>query len=258
MKSLAALLLLSTVLAQAGIEFEKTEIQKTAGHSDTETAAAFKFKITGEKDVTISDIQTYCSCLKASAKDGKTVFKPGEEGTIETLFQLGSFEGAVPKQVTVMSDDKEHPEIQLTVTVTIPVLYLLEPAQVSWVIGDEPTPKSMKLTIMGEKEIKVTGVVSSRDGMVITSKELKTGREYELTFSPKSTAEPMLGLARVETDAPYARYQKKLVFFNVTKFRPPADKAAPAPATAAPTPAPVAKPAPAPTPTPAPAADAAK
>lgn len=210
---------------RAGLEFEKTEIAHTAKHSDTEVAAEFKFKVTGGRTVKITDIATYCSCLKAKSKDGRTEFKDGEAGVIETAFLLGTFEGEVSKQVAVQTDDPAQPEIILAVRVRIPPVFKVEPESLKWELGEEAKAKTMKFTVLDEHDIAVTGLVSSRDNMTAEVKEVKKGREYELTLTPKTTAEPMIGVVRVETNAPYDRFKKRLIFFNVTK-----PKAAPAPA----------------------------
>lgn len=222
--ALSLLLLLSALPARAGLEFAKAEIAHTATHADTEVAKDFKFKVTGGKTVKILDIATYCSCLKAKTKDGKMEFKDGEEGVIETAFLLGTFEGEVSKQVVVVTDDPAQPEITLSIRMTIPPIIKVEPESLKWEVGEEAKPKTMKLTVVDEKAIAVTKLVSSRDNMTAEFKELKKGREYEITLTPKTTAEVMLGVLRVETDAPYPRYQKRLLFFNV--MRP---KIAPAP-----------------------------
>lgn len=211
-------------VAHAGLTFEKVELSRTADRAATETAADFKFKVTGDKPVKITDIATYCSCLKAKTKGDKLEFQPGEEGIVETAFLLGTFEGEVAKQVVVTTDDPAQPEITLTVKVTIPVVYKVEPESVAWDVGEEPKAKKMKFTIVDDKAIAVTGLVSSRDNMVAEVKEVTKGREYEITLTPKSTAEPMMGVLRVETDAPYPRFQKRLLFFNVKR-----PKATPAP-----------------------------
>lgn len=210
-------LILGAIPAGAGLTFEKTEIKHTATHEETEVAADFKFKVTGTKPVKITDIATYCSCLKAKTKDGRMEFKPGDEGVIETAFLLGTFEGEVAKQVQVTTDDPAHPEITLTAKVTIPPIYKVEPESLAWTVGDEPKAKTMKLTVLGDKDIAVTDVVSSRENMAAEVKEITKGRVYEITLTPRTTAEPILGVLRVETDAPYPRYQKRLLFFNVTK-----------------------------------------
>jgi len=208
---------LTCPLARAGLTFEKTLLTYTANHSDTEVSANFKFKVTGGKTIKIADVATYCSCLKAKTKDGKTEFKDGEEGVIETAFQLGTFDGEVTKQVVVVSDDPDQKEITLALKVTIPPLYKVEPEHVIWTVGDEAKGKTMKFTILGDKEVTVTGLASSRDSVTAELKEIKKGREYQITLTPKTTEDAMLGVLRVETNAPFPRYQKRLLFFSITK-----------------------------------------
>ena len=230
---LSVFLLAFTLHARAGLEFESTVLTRTARASDNEVTGEFKFKVTGEKTVNIKDIASYCSCLKAVTKGDKLQYKPGEEGVVEVAFQLGSFEGEVTKQVDILSDDTVHPEIQLGVKVTIPPVFKMEPESVRWDVGEEAKAKTIKVTVMDEKEIAITGLESSRENMVATLKEVKKGREYEVTLTPKSTADPMLGILRVETNAPYPRFQKRLLFFSVTKPKAPGAKAPEAGAAAA-------------------------
>jgi len=211
--------------ARAGLTFEKTELAHKATHAEKEFGVEFKFKVTGGKTIKIQDVATYCSCLKAKTKDGRMEFKDGEEGIIETAFELGSFEGEVAKQVVVITDDPAQHEITLTVRVTIPPIYKVVPESLAWTVGEEAKPKTMKFSIVDAKDIAVTALVSSRDNMLAEVKEVTKGREYEITLTPTTTAEPMLGVLRVETNAPYPRYQKRLLFFNVTKPKvPPSSK----------------------------------
>jgi Protein of unknown function (DUF1573) len=214
-------LLLTTALAHAGLEFEKTEITVPAKADDTQVSAEFKFKVTGDRPVRITDIDPTCSCLKAETKDGRAEYKPGEEGVLHSVFELGAFEGVVGKQIILHTDQPGQAELSLTVKVEIPLIYKAEPETLTWEKDEAPKPKTIKFTIVDEKEIAVTGIVSSRDGMNAEVKEVKKGREYTVTLTPRTTAEPMLGFVRVETDAPYARHKKRLLFFNIKRAAAP-------------------------------------
>lgn len=200
-----------------GLRFPESRVVRTAGHGDTEVAVSFPFEVVGDRAVKITDIRTYCSCLSVGTKDGKKEFGPGESGSIEAVFELGAFEGEVEKSLGVTTDLGGEAETELKVVVTIPVLYEAEPANVAWVVGDEPVGKTIRLRMRGDQPIRVVNAVSSRENMVVEAKEVEAGREYLLTLTPKTTAEPMLGMLRVETDAPWERYRKKLLFFNVAK-----------------------------------------
>jgi hypothetical protein len=200
-----------------GLRFPEPRVVRMAGHGDTEVAVSFPFEVVGERAVKVTDIRTYCSCLSVGTKDGKKEYRPGERGSIEAVFELGAFEGEVEKSLGVTTDLGGEAETELKVAVTIPVLYEAEPANVAWVVGDEPVGKTIRLRMRGEQPIRVVNAVSSRDGMLVEAKEIEPGREYLLTLTPRTTAEPMLGMLRVETDAPWERYRKKLLFFNVAK-----------------------------------------
>ncbi len=208
-----------TLRLHAGMEFASSATKKIATHTDTELPVEFKFKVTGERTITITEIQSYCSCLHAAARGDQKIFKPGEEGVIETKFSLGTFEGDVTKQIVVRTDDEAQPETTLSVTITIPKIYDFQPAQLTWQVGETPTPKSIRCKIQGDTPVKITTTECSRPGIKVDIKEHIAGRDYEITVQPETTATPMLGLIRVESDAPWERHRKKLIFFNIT--RPP-------------------------------------
>jgi hypothetical protein len=128
----------------------------------------------------------------------------------------------VAKQVSVTTSEPGAQDTVLTVRVSIPQVFQIEPEHLKWEVGEEAKAKKIKFKILGEKPIAVTGLVSSRENMLAEFKEVSKGREYEITLTPASTAEPVMGVLRVETDAPWTRFQKRLLFFNVMRPRPPA------------------------------------
>ena len=205
-----------------GVTFENPLLTMLASHADTEARAVFKFRVTGSRPVTFTDIRTYCSCLSAGTPDGKMTWQPGESGTVEAVFELGAFEGEVRKTLGVSTDEPGTGETILTLAVTIPVLYEVEPSMLKWTLHDPAEAKEFTLRVQGDREIKVTGLVSSRENMVAEAKEIVPGREYRIILTPRTTAEPMLGSLRVETDAPWERYRRKLLFFSVARPGPAA------------------------------------
>ncbi|RYD30700.1 MAG: DUF1573 domain-containing protein [Verrucomicrobiaceae bacterium] len=247
----ATALMLIPGLCRAGIDFENTTQALTAKISEAHLSASFNFSISGDKPVTIKDIHAFCSCVKAETKDKKMTYAPGEKSSIETVFEVGGFEGTLRKELVISTDDPDHPEVRLVMEVTIPALYQITPNQLVWQTGSAPEPKSVRLKVLGEDPVHITAAVSSRSAMTTAVKEITAGREYEVQVTPQSTEKKMLGLVRLELDSKYPRYQKRLVFFNITDK--PAAAAAPASAPAA-----TAAVAPPPVPGEAPKADAKK
>ncbi len=218
---LCLLSLATAPLAHAGLEFEKPTQSTVVRISDTEIGTKFAFKVTGSKPVKIVDIRTFCSCVKAQTMDGKMEYQPGETGVIDTAFEVGSFEGELKKEVVVSTDDAAHPETNLVLQISIPGLFEIAPSQLVWMVGETPATKTVRIKVLGEDPVAVTGAVSSRDSMKTAIREITAGKEYEISLTPAATDTKVLGLVRVETNSKFPRYQKRLVFFNITDKKPP-------------------------------------
>lgn len=206
--------------AQAGLVFEKPVQSAVVKTSDTEIGTKFAFTVTGDKPVRITDIRTFCSCVRAQTLDGKMEFKPGESGVIDTAFEVGGFEGELKKEVVVTTDDAAAAPARLVLEVSIPGLFKITPAQLVWQVGEAPAPKTVNVTILGDDPVTVTAATSSRDAMTTALREVKAGKEYEVTVTPSNTTNKLLGLVKVETDSKYPRYKKRLIFFNITDKKP--------------------------------------
>lgn len=231
---------------QAGLEFEQPVQKASVKIEDAEIGTKFKFRVTGDKPVKIIDIRTFCSCVRAQTLDGKLEYKPGETGTIDAAFEVGGFEGELKKEVVITTDDAAAPESRLVLEVSIPPLFQITPAQLIWKVGEPAEAKVVSVKVLGDKTVNVTAAVSSRDTVTTAVKQITEGKEYEITVKPSVTDAKLLGLVRIETNSPYPRYQKRLIFFNITDKVPPpgapggppaVPAAAPSPAAAAATPA---------------------
>ena len=214
-------------LAQAGLEFEKPVQSAVVKVADTEIGTKFAFKVTGDKPVKITEIRTFCSCVRAQTVDGKMEFKPGETGVIDTAFEVGGFEGELKKEVVVTTDDPAQPPIHLVLEISIPGVFEITPSQLVWQVGEPAAAKTVRIKVLGDDPVVVKAAVSSRETIKAAVREITAGKEYELSVTPAATDTKVLGLVRLETDSKYPRYQKRLVFFNITDKKP----AGPAPQT---------------------------
>ncbi len=217
---MVAVALWTAPVGHAGLEFDQPVQSAEVKITDAEIGTKFAFKVTGDKPVKITDIRTFCSCLRAQTTDGKMVFQPGESGVIDAAFEVGGFEGEVKKEVIVTTDDAQKPETRLVLEVKIPAVFELVPVQLVWLVGEAPKGKTVRVKVLGEESVKITAAVSSRESMKTALREITPGKEYEVTVTPDSTDLKALGLVRLETDSKYPRYQKRLVFFNITDKKP--------------------------------------
>lgn len=245
---LLLLLLLSVAVAplgRGGLVFESEVVTETAAPSEETHNSKFAFKNAGPEPVAITEVQTSCGCLGASAD--KMIYQPGESGTISATIKLGSFEGEILKSIWVLSDDAQAPKRQLQMKITIPRLMELSPEVTSWSVGEEAKPKTLTIKVLRDEPIEVTAVSSTRDNVSVELREIEKGRTYEVILTPKSTEAPTLGAVKIETTCELSRYKNRLAFFNIVRSRRPPGAAVPAPGAAAtppvPTPPPAAEPA---------------
>ncbi|MFN0130685.1 MAG: DUF1573 domain-containing protein [Verrucomicrobiales bacterium] len=218
--------------AWAGLVFERDVASETSSPSADTHESQFVFKNAGSRPVTISEIQTTCGCLGASA-DKKT-YQPGDSGVVTATIKLGSFEGEVIKSIYVISDDPKAFKRMLQMKITIPRLMEISPEVTTWTVGEAPTAKKLTIKVLREEPIEVTAVSSTRQNMSVELRELEKGRSYEVILTPKTTAEPTLGAVKIETTCELNRYKNRLVFYNIVRQRRPAGAAIPAPGAATP------------------------
>jgi hypothetical protein len=219
LRSLLALpMLLLPLHSHAGsVEFASAEVKVEASPSDSEVPVNFKFKVTGDTPLKISDLEITCKCLHASVE--KNEYQPGEEGEVKTIMEVGQFEGETAKSVMFVSNDPKQPRLQLTAVVNIPKLIEFTPQMTTWTVGDKPEAKTVQIKVLYKDPITILKISSTRPNMTPDIKVIKSGREYELTLTPASTASPELGLITIETDCKIAKYAKRQIFFNIVRPR---------------------------------------
>jgi len=214
----------------AGLVFESEVATESAAPAEETHQSIFRFKNEGTSPVTITEVQTTCGCLGASA-DKKT-YLPGESGTVSATIKLGTFEGEVTKSIYLLSDDPEAAKRMLQMKITIPRLMEISPEVTSWTVGEEAKPKVLTINVLSDEPIEVTGVSSTRENFTLELKEIEKGRSYEVLIMPKSTEVPTLGAVKIETTCELARYKSRLAFFNIVRARRAAAVPAPAPGAA--------------------------
>ncbi len=78
-------------------------------------------------------------------------------------FELGSFQGAVDKQINIWlkGDPAEKPSNTVTLRVHIPQIIKITPRTIKWKTGSEPVMKVVTVEMDYEKAIHVKSVTSS-------------------------------------------------------------------------------------------------
>lgn len=213
----ALTVLTSLTLCHAELVLDVPAVEVKPKPEDETIEVSFTFRNTGDKPVTILNIESACSCLSSSL-DERT-YAAGASGTGKAEFKVSSFVGRHEKSVTVSTDDPKQPRWSIPFILDVPAVVEIEPKTLQWWLGDKPEAKTCVITMQGEAPMKVTGVTSTRENVEFTWEEVTPGKQYRITVTPKSTEEVLMGALKIETDSTIPKYQRQLAFFSV--FRKP-------------------------------------
>lgn len=204
MKALSlALLLLGAIPAAAGLKFDESEIKVDADLNDKTVTRDFKFTNSGDKPLRITQADAGCSCLAVQVAGGKFNYAPGESGVLRAVFELGSFQGTVDKQINVWleGDPEDNPSTMLKMSVHIPVIIQLEPKTLKWDVGSPASAKVIDVTMNYGKPIHITSVATSNETFSTKLITIEEGRRYQVEVTPtKGTEGAALSIVRIETD----------------------------------------------------------
>lgn len=179
-------LCLAALPAHAALSWARTEVSNATQPLQKSLEVTFSFKNTGKKPVTIRDVQVNCDCMSAAAD--KSVYQPGESGTINARFTVGDRVGAYERGVMVVTDDGSKPQ-HLRVHIDVPELAAVEPRVLDWPAGSPAAEKTVDVVVTKEIQINFAEVFVSADTFTARFETLEAGRRYRMFVKPRSTSE---------------------------------------------------------------------
>ncbi len=115
------------LVAIAELVFEQDSLEIEASWSDERVQASFAFVNSGDTTVEILNVRTSCGCT--AAKPTQTLYQPGERGTIEAAFDIGSRQGMQRNRILVSTNSGNH---SLNLVVDIPVTWSIDNRVLVW------------------------------------------------------------------------------------------------------------------------------
>ena len=197
-----------------GLRFGSERVVVKAAPDQDVVSAEFTFTNKGKGDARILSIVSGCQCLEADAPDGPIA--AGSEGKVVGLFKIGAYQGLVEKQMAArVRDDAGERDVVLTVAVEVPTVISVEPGTLTWEVGAAPAPKEFTLKITWPEKVNLKSIECSRDEFELTSRVIEDGKEYRITVTPKTTAQPLLGLVQFRTDSRFEKYRDPMAFVHI-------------------------------------------
>jgi hypothetical protein len=208
---------LAAAESKGALKLDKHPIELKPRPEDEEVSTTFTFTNTSDRPLTITGLESTCSCLEAALD--KRTYKPGENGSGTATFKVTSFTGRHLKTIHIYSDHPDFPDQVVSFILDVPVIVQLEPDILDWQLDEAPTPKDMTIKLLGETPIHITSVTNAREPSTVDFqlKEIKPGREYRITVTPKSTKDIHYGYLKIETDSKIPKYARQMAFFRILR-----------------------------------------
>lgn len=187
-----------------------------------EVEVAFEFENAGSEPVTIARLESSCSCVRVGLKDEKRRYEPGEKGTVEAVFEVGNFSGAVHKMIQgwAEGDAQGSPSLRLGLTIHLPVLVAMEPKTLRWDQGGKPETKTIEIRMQADDPIRVKRASALNENFALEVETVEEGRHYRLKVTPQSTAEAALAVFQIETDCRVERHRTQRAFATIRPAKP--------------------------------------
>ncbi len=199
--------------ASATMRLDGDHVDLKPKPEDEVAKVTFTFKNDGDKPVRILNLESACSCLSATLD--RATYEAGSTGSGKAEFKVSTFVGKQEKTITITTDDPKQPEWIVTFVMDVPAVVDIEPSMIQWWVGEKPKPKDLTVKMVGADPMTIQKITSTRENVTFSFKEVKPGREYTVTVTPKTTAEVMIGMLKLETDSKIPKYQHQPAFFGV-------------------------------------------
>jgi hypothetical protein len=173
----------------AALSWDQLELSATPKPTDTTAALVYHFTNTGSQAITILSVKTSCSCT--AAKMAKTVYQPGEHGSVHVTFSIGARGGDQRKQVVVTCSDPVHAVNTLQLLVHLPPAPVFDRRLLLWYVGDPVRSQTVTIDIPDEVTMTVSKALPAQSKNVSVTCELKTisaGKQYAVRVTPSTTA----------------------------------------------------------------------
>ncbi len=163
----------------------KTEtLNITTAPFQQEISANFDFSNHSTKPVTIGEIETSCSCVRADSD--RKIYKPGSSGTITAKFTVGDRGGLYERILTVITDENDTPE-RLMLRVDVPDVASVAPRSVSWQLAGDSAEKIVEVKSLESLVIIFSKAESTSNAFSTRLETIEPGRLYRLHIKPDAT-----------------------------------------------------------------------
>jgi len=173
---------------------------------------AFGVYNAGSDAVRIDRLESGCLCL--SVEIDRNPVEPRTWSTIRGVFDTDKLMGKSERRITVGTSQGSRP-VFLTTRIETEPIYTIDQPMTTWTVGSDPEPRVVEFRVVREAPVRVLSAQSQRPEVRCEILVVEEGRAYDLKLVPESTASPLLGVIRLETDCEIQAYARPLLYFSM-------------------------------------------
>lgn len=161
--------------------FETERVEHLASPGESSFEAHFPFTNEGDAVVTVTATRSTCGCTVPEL--GKKVYEPGEEGVVRAIFTYGQRTGTQQKSIVVATDQGTH---RLSLQVTIPLKWTVEPRIQTWKTSETPSAKRIVVQFDSITPQAVELAEYPEDAFEAVSRWDEEAQTFSIAFTPLS------------------------------------------------------------------------
>lgn len=167
----------------AQLTFRNTVSTGEISVNDTVYSAHFIFENTGDTPVVIEDIKSSCGCTTATRS--KKTYRPGEQGSIDAVFEFGHRKGEQHKEITVVTDQGIY---GLSIEVDIPEKFTVSKRSHSWELDSDLDPWTFEIRLHPDWKATFQEITSKKDLYSLTVTQFPDESLIRVMVAPKDTS----------------------------------------------------------------------
>jgi hypothetical protein len=181
---------------------EIVEAEKDGGVVEQGTVVQYRFTLhnRGQADLVIRQVKPSCGC---SVAKWERLVKPGAASVIEAEMHTEHFRGAISKHLTVISNDLDHPQVDLIISARVEPVVWIKPGPAAEIsVADRPVTEKFVLERNGGRPMKVLQVSPAMPFVTAEATPLPgDGRfQVKVTVSPDAPLGRSVVAVAVRTD----------------------------------------------------------
>jgi hypothetical protein len=185
LRSAVTLLALAAASSGFALEWKTTLVEVHVAPFQPDLDLVYEFRNAGNRPVTITDIQTNCHCVSATAD--KSVYQPGETGRVTAHFVVADRFGIYEREISVASDDSPTAQ-HLVARIDLPDIAVVTPRSLDWRVGAAPTEQAVEIRAGDGLAIDFSEATPTNNAFTVVLEPVETGRVYRLHVTPRTTA----------------------------------------------------------------------